>query len=321
MTVSVNRLRQAYNTWLSSLKTYKQTGGLPARGSIAAALVILERLKQDYNLTLTAHQTGGKAQLRGLNPPAVKAILEKFGETRPFSMEAGRTNRGGPGEIQKMLEVLSVLRLDAESADVRNNALTEFQKFLVDTIKEYHSRKRLEVSYDSNVTTWAAIHDILKRASQVGKAGPVAQYLVGAKLQLRFPALLIPNDRYSSADQQTGRYGDFQVEDTAFHVTVSPMPAVYAKCLRNIEAGCRVYLLVPDDVLMGARQNARSVAADKIAVESLESFIANNIEELAQFSKDRLISGFKRLLEKYNERVNAIEMDKSLLIEIPPSIS
>ena len=130
----------------------------------------------------------------------------------------------------------------------------------------------------------------------------------------------IANDRYSAPDVQTGRQGDFQVQDTAFHVTVSPTQAVYQKSIQNIEAGLRVYLLVPDSFFVGARQNAQMAAADRIAVESIESFVANNIEEQSQFAKNDLVSGFRRLLETYNERVNAIELDKSLLIEIPRSL-
>ena len=72
---------------------------------------------------------------------------------------------------------------------------------------------------------------------------------------------------------------------------------------------------------MRARQNAQAASPDRIAVESIESFIANNIEELSQFAKDELKSGFRRLLETYNQRVDAIELDKSLLIEIPASLS
>ena len=78
---------------------------------------------------------------------------------------------------------------------------------------------------------------------------------------------------------------------------------------------------MPDNCVVGARQNAHTAAPDRIAVESIESFVANNIEELSQFAKDDLKSGFRRLLEKYNERVNSIELDKSLLIEIPPTLA
>jgi len=71
----------------------------------------------------------------------------------------------------------------------------------------------------------------------------------------------------------------------SFSVTVSPMPAVYEKCKRNIEEGLRVYLLVPDGRLVGARQNAEAIVIGKITVESIESFVGQNVEELSVFKK------------------------------------
>jgi len=166
----------------------------------------------------------------------------------------------------------------------------------------------------------SAVHEVIERAREVGKAGPVAQYLVGAKLQLRFPETKISNDGYSAADAPTGRSGDFQIGDTVFHVTVSPAPAVIEKCKQNLAHGIRVFLLVPDALVVGTRQNAEVAAPDRIMVESIESFVANNIEELSRFSRGELTGGFRRLLETYNERVDAVELDKSMLIEIPPNL-
>jgi hypothetical protein len=53
----------------------------------------------------------------------------------------------------------------------------------------------------------------------------------------------------------------------------------------------------------------------------VECFIADNIEELSTFCKDNLVGGMRRLLKLYNERVAAIETDKSLLIEIPRTLA
>ncbi|MHB8204194.1 MAG: DUF4928 family protein [Desulfomonilaceae bacterium] len=58
----------------------------------------------------------------------------------------------------------------------------------------------------------------------------------------------------------------------------------------------------------------------KVAVESIETFVSQNLEEMSLFRTDQLITGFLTLLEKYNDRVNLIETDKSLMIEIPPNL-
>ncbi|MGD0542348.1 MAG: DUF4928 family protein, partial [Tepidisphaeraceae bacterium] len=82
----------------------------------------------------------------------------------------------------------------------------------------------------------------------------------------------------------------------------------------------RVYLLVPGSQVVGAQQNATLMAGDKVAVESIQSFVATNIDEHTEFDGEKLKSGFRRLLDKYNERVAAIELDKSMLIDIPPNL-
>jgi len=307
--------------WFAALPTYSATGGLPARGSIAAALVILERLKKNYQLGLDAHRASGKAQIRGLTSSALKKILASFGECRPFLSEGGRTNRGAPGDVENMLNILRPLELDRESTEARQEVLAECQRFLVEKVRDYHSRKRLEIVYDPARTTWMTVKELLRQAEAVGKAGPVAQYLVGAKLQIRFPNIRVSNERYSAADVQTQRLGDFEVGDTVFHVTVAPGADIYEKCRHNVEQGLCVYLLVPDDFVVGARQNAEAAAPGQIAVASLESFIANNIEELSAFQRDQRISGFRCLLETYNRRVEEIELDKSMLIEIPRTLA
>ena len=58
----------------------------------------------------------------------------------------------------------------------------------------------------------------------------------------------------------------------------------------------------------------------RIAVESIESFVGQNIEELSYFTRDKLKNGFRRLLETYNDRVDAAETDKSMLVEIPRNL-
>jgi hypothetical protein len=110
------------------------------------------------------------------------------------------------------------------------------------------------------------------------------------------------------------------VGTTAFHVTVAPMPGVYERCRENLERGLRVYLLVPEQKLIGARQNSETVAAGRIAVESIESFVSQNIEELSAFSGEQLADQFRQLLETYNRRVDEAQDDKSLMVEIPPNL-
>lgn len=303
-------------SWFDSLPTYS---GWPARGTIAAALVVLERLKSGFNLSLESHRAPGQSQIKGVSGAAASRILAAHGETRVFLKEGGRTNRGTPREIERMLRALGHSDLVGMTPEERSTALDRLQGFLTEKVREFHSRKRLRVVYDPSAPTWHAIHAILSEAALSGKAGPVAQHLVGAKLALRFPDQVIRNDSYSTADDQLGRAGDYQVQGTAFHVTVAPMPGVYDRCRVNTEAGLRVYLLVPDAALGSAKDWAERLMPRRISVVSIEAFVAQNLDELSSFEKP--LWSLRKLLELYNARVDQAETDKSLMIEMPWNVA
>lgn len=310
---------ETFERWYRSLKVVRANEG-PANGTLAAALVVLERLKTDYRLDLSAHTAKGGMQISGASGKAVADLLERFGETRPFAKEGGRTNRGGPGEIKAMLSSLAELELEKLTMPERNSVLVSMQLFLVERVREFHNRQRITLNYDFSRSTWHTIQALLERAKEAGKAGPVAQHLVGAKLEIRFPGLIIQNESFSTADTPTGRNGDFLVGDTVFHVTVAPMPAVYQKCFENVQDGYRVYLLVSDHRLIAARQNSLDTCGGRITVESIESFVSQNVEELGSFAKQTSQQEFAHLLHTYNRRVNEVEIDKSLLVELPPAL-
>lgn len=310
---------KAFLDWYSSLKLVKANNG-PANGSIATALVVLDRLKEEYNLDFSAHVAEGGMQIRGASGAAVAAILKEFGEERPFAKEGGRTNRGGPAEIKSLLEALKTLRLEREAEDFRNTELHSMLQFLVDRVRDFHNRQKIKLTFNPSLSTWHIVHNLLAEATAEGKAGYVAQHLVGAKLQLRFPEIEVSNEGGSTADMQTQRPGDFLIGHTAFHVTVAPMPPVFEKCRHNIQQGFKPFLLVPDSKLIGARQIAEQTCEQQIAVESIESFVSQNINEISAFSKDKLTTSFKDLVLLYNRRVDEVETDKSLMIELPSNL-
>jgi hypothetical protein len=306
--------------WYDDLPRPRSSGNEPAKGSIAVGLVLLERLKSEFDLTVESHLAPGGAQIQGASGAAVKRILENFGEFRRFAGEGGRTNRGTPAIAEKMLAAIKTAGLHALSAEERNQILAELQGYLVGKVREFHNRERLKPVYEPAKSTRQFIADLLALAEATGKRGPVAQYLVGAKLQLRFPNAQLRNESFAAADDQSGQPGDFVVADTTFHVTVAPNAGHYQKCGRNLLDGRRVFLLVPESLLQGARQNADMEAPGRIAVESIESFVGQNIEEISEFSQNALRDGLRRLLDAYNIRVDAVEIDKSMLIEIPRNL-
>ncbi|MEO7215066.1 DUF4928 family protein [Mucilaginibacter sp.] len=315
----MQNLPEEFINWYQSLKQVKANSG-PANGSIATALVVLHRLQDDYDLDFSKHVANGGMQIKGASGAAVAAILKSFGEERPFAKEGGRTNRGGPSEVKSLLLSLKELNLDSLDEIQRGDALISMQRFLVDKVIDFHNRQKIKLVFNSHLSTWYNIHNLLKVAAQEGKSGYIAQHLIGAKLQLRFPEIVISNESGSTADMQTNRPGDFLIGQTAFHVTVAPMPAVYEKCKDNISQGFKPFLLVPDNKLIGARQNAEQVCQQQIAVESIESFVSQNIEEISIFDRTNIGLRMKDLIEIYNRRVDSSETDKSLMIEMPSNL-
>lgn len=305
--------------WYNYLKVVKANNG-PANGSIATALVVLNRLQDNYDLEFSSHIADGGMQIKGASGTAVAVILKSFGEERPFAKEGGRTNRGGPLEVKSLLEMLKTLRLEMDSKESRNEELKGMQFFLVERVKDFHNRQKIKMTFNPSLSTWHIVHNLLSEAITEGKAGYIAQHLIGAKLQLRFPNIIVSNESGSTADMQTQRPGDFLINHTAFHVTVAPMPPVFDKCMHNITQGLKPFLLVPDNKLIGTRQIADQVSKQQIAVESIESFVAQNINELSIFNKDNLQISFKELLSIYNKRVDEAETDKSLMIELPRNL-
>jgi hypothetical protein len=305
--------------WYNSLKVVKANNG-PANGSIATALVVLNRLQEIYNLDFSTHIAVGGMQIKGASGSAVAAILKSFGEERPFAKEGGRTNRGGPSEVRLLLETLKQLKLENLTETERNAVLETMKLFLVNRVRDFHNRQKIKLTFNSSLSTWHIIHNLLAEATAEGKAGYVAQHLVGAKLQLRFPDIVVSNQGGSTADMQTQRPGDFLIGHTSFHVTVAPMQPVFDKCRHNLGQGYKPFLLVPDSKLIGARQIAEQVSEQQISVESIESFLSQNINELSTFNKDKLSVSFKELVTIYNHRVDEIETDKSLMIELPSNL-
>jgi len=228
-------------------------------------------------------------------------------------------------EMERMVqelagEVIQRTSLERLSLEDRTVVLTELQNILVNKVREYDSRQRLTIVYEPAQSTRQFIQDLLSVAREHGKEGPVAEYIVGAKLQLRFHDLEVRNVSFSTADTQSGEPGDFSIADTVFHVTVAPMLPVYEKCKSNLDQGMRVYLLVPERVVFGTRQNVEGIIPGRIGVEAIESFAAQNLDELGSFSSAGLRNELLKLLVMYNKRVDAVDLDKSMLIEIPKNL-
>ena len=292
----------------------------PMRGNIAGGLVLMENLRENLDFDIDAHKAAGSDQLRNATRPNVQRILARYGEERVLLQEGGRTNRGLMRNLMPLLETLSSAGMESLSQEDIDTELSKMQSYLAGKARDIFNAEKISFDYRQGVTSREVIGTTLSSARGRLKGGEVAEYLVGAKLALRFPNYVIRNSAASAADDQTSEQGDFQINDCVFHVTVSPNMGHYEKCQRNLAEGLRVFLLVPDSILAGARQNADLETDGRVSVESIESFVSQNIEELSDFAGDRVSRNLRLLVEKYNDRVAEVETDLSLQIRIPSAL-
>ena len=288
-----------------------------SRGNIAGGLVLLENLCDNFDLDIEAHKASGSDQLRNASRHNVQKILARFGEERILLQEGGRTNRGLMKNLRPLLQALSRAGMGNMPLKDRELEIQNMQSFLVSKARDIFNAEKISFNYKPGMTSHEIVGVILDSARRRRKTGEVAEYLVGAKLALRFPNYGIRNSAASVADHQTEQQGDFQINDCIFHVSVAPNRGHFDKCMRNLADGFRVFLLVPDDALAGSRYSALQDTDGQVSVESIESFVSQNIEELSEFSGEKVVCNIKRLLDQYNERVAEVETDLSLQIRIP----
>jgi len=263
-------------------------------------------------------------QIRGCSGPAVQGIISRFGQhDKIYSSEGGRTNREQRPAAEDLHRRLHDTGLGSFNESDRVKLLGRLQEYIYSCqVLPWCQRQRLSVEIDPKCSLPQIISSILEAARESKLAGPVAQHLVGAKLCLRFPDKDIPNYTYSASDETTERAGDFQVADTAIHVTVAPGEKVIARCEENISNGYRPLLLVPQgEEVQGARMLAgHRDLQDLLQVTSIEDFVGCNISEIGQFEQARINTHLAELLRVYNERVDEVETDKSIQIEPPKNL-
>ena len=174
--------------------------------------------------------------------------------------------------------------------------------------------------YDPGLPPWYFVSDLLALARERGTDGPVAGHLVGASLQSRFPDHQIRNTSSCASDVLKGGFGDFDVGETVFHVTVSPMPTLFKKCAESLEDGKSVYIVTLFRHVPGTFLAAAHYEPGRISVTSIEEFVSQILDWMSEFTIGQSKSRLKDLLETYNHRVDAVEVDKSLLIKLPANL-
>ena len=180
--------------------------------------------------------------------------------------------------------------------------------------------RRLAPEYDPARPISYFVSELLALARERGVGGPVAAHLVGANLHVRFPNRQIRNTAYGTLEAEPGVFGDFDVGDASFNVTAFPTGTLYEKCMAKLGDGKLVYIVTPSPLVYGTFLAAEHYGAGRIVVTSVEDFVSLSVDAMSEFAVDESKSQLKRLLVIYNQRVDDVETDKSLLIKLPSNL-
>ena len=280
---------------------------VPAR--LQAALALLERLRTDPILTLEPHLTPSRQQVKAQERHA-KSALERLNLPLVNTTSGRRSSNlhvWGP----KLLDFMQSAGFAAADSATRDNLIDGAQGVIVPFVRQILEVDPIELRLDGR-TIEASVSDLLEKASERGKLGEVAQYLVGAKLQLRFPSLseeirvagAFERNRRSRGDNQA-RLGDFELSDCVFEIAAGRPDGPHLDQVKfALEQSTRqVWLLVRREHAEDWRQGLIGLGVDlrRVAVASIELFVGQNVLEMGECSRDGTRSQMEQLIAIYHE--------------------
>ena len=157
----------------------------------------------------------------------------------------------------------------------------------------------------------AVIHELLLQSDEKGQSGNVAQYLVGAKLELRFKREIVvcpanKSDRKSRFDEHA-KLGDFEIENAVIEVAVGLPDEKHLEQVGEIleTSDAEVWLLTRADRVATWKseiEGTNGMDRKRIVVTSVEAFVGQNITELAEFSTKGKATQLAALFDLYNSK-------------------
>lgn len=280
---------------------------VPAR--LQSALALLEKLRDHPSLKLEDHLAArGSSGLQSHETFGDRAH-QRF-ELEPVNRNHGRRSSNLQDWGKSLLDILGGAGFSDLAPGPRGKLIEDAQRAIVGALRGILDQEPLEARVKGR-SAEAAIGDLLRQAEGKGKIGEVAQYLVGAKLALRFERDIPVHpankaDRKSRGDQQA-RLGDFKIGNAVIEVAAGlPDEKHLSQLVAALQdSDVEAWLLTRADRVETWRREVdgrRDIDGRRVVVASIESFVGQNISELGGFSASGKADRLRALFELYNER-------------------
>lgn len=284
---------------------YMCQGGSLVAGRLQAALALIERLRTHPSFVLKDHLSGGGASLES-HETFGKAAHERF-DLEPINKNHGRRSSNVADWGQPLLDLARA----AGAGQAGGKAIDAVQTHFAQTLRTILESEPITVRVKGR-SAESVIADVLAKAEERGKAGAVAQYLVGAKLQLRYPDLKLPMHAYNKGDRrrrgdEDARLGDFEFEGTVIEVALGTPDEKHVEQVEEAVAASEVevWLLVRAHRLKAWQDEIKELESSlrqRIVVASVEAFVGQNVTELGNFSPVGKLAKLDGLFSLYNEQ-------------------
>lgn len=291
------------------LKEHLTKGGRYVPARLQAALALLEKLRECPSLDLVTHLASkGSSGLEAHETWGSNAH-QRFG-LEPINKNHGRRSSNLQDWGQGLLDALRTEGFEGAASERRAQMIHATQVKIAAILRGILDEEPLECRVRGR-SAEAVIAEVLRQADEKGKAGDVAQYLVGAKLMLRLN-IDVPvhqankGDRKSRSDRGA-REGDFEIGNAVIEVALG-LPdekhlAQIAEALQNGDT--EVWLLTRADRAQTWKtelQKLEDVDIRRVVVHSVEAFVGQNVTELGAFSAKGKAFQLETLFKLYNER-------------------
>ncbi|MDB6003969.1 MAG: hypothetical protein JWR15_956 [Prosthecobacter sp.] len=290
------------------LETHTRSRGRAVPARLQAGLVLLERLRDYPALELSEHRAPGSSGVKS-HETFGNRVHERLG-LEPINKNHGRRSSNLPEWGQYLLDAIASVGFAKASTERREVIINQAQTLLAKPLRAIIEQEPLEARIKGR-SVETIIHDLLLAADEKGKSGEVAQYLVGAKLVLRFKRE-IPvhpankSDRKYRADENA-KLGDFDIQNAVIEVAVGPADQKHLQQMAEIldKSDKEVWLLTRADRVNGWKNevdDADDIDSKRVVVTSVEAFVGQNITELAEFSTAGKVTQLRLLFDIYNSQ-------------------